>query len=411
VLATARSRRPGLIAGGLGAGVAVGVSAWLYLWPALFPKPIVVETERARAQNVHLYYAVEATEISPKHEWKLGFDRAGVVAEADIKPGDKVKSGQMLARLKLNPREEKVLAALRGKAQDTEKKYLAATLESERLLKEINDRQAETTVTQEKIDQLQKDAPGKLAPAAARASFKKELAALKKTQATIVRELVQLRLRGPVVKNAQDKLSDGRAKAKSAEQAFIDRMGWAFLQAPAEALVKAQDLRVGSRVDDKSKPISLVDPSAVIVRLRTHDEQLLARPKGGAVRLTFGDAASADGQIVAVGADATSIEVADSEQRLAKAEAKTVRAIKETVEQAIVVGAGARLDAESAYVVEQNRAVRRTVHWLDLRGKDAIARDGLHLGDVVVIGPADVFSRLTENAKVVTGGAGAEAAP
>lgn len=104
-----------------------------------------IQTAVARQGNLTVF-ATGAGEVIAASELELGFDEAGTLTEALIKPGDKVTAGQALARLQTTKTQEDIdlaLAEARLNAitaqQDLDEIYESAQMDAAQALKDVED--------------------------------------------------------------------------------------------------------------------------------------------------------------------------------------------------------------------------------------------------------------------------------
>lgn len=397
ILTRARKRRGTLVAFVLfGAALGLGLR---YAWPMLAAPPPLVETDRVRAQKIQLTFEAEAVHFQPVREWQLSFDKAGTVAEVNAKVGDDAKKGQILARLLLAPRDEKALKALRDKSTKIEKQYLATTLELERLLAEQSDRQAQVQSKKDQLDELQKSFILKTATPAAKAQAKKDLVLAKKQFALMSRDLAKLRARSARPQKMKTVLEAARAAANEANDKFLQAQEGMVLRAPEDAKIAVVDIPVGSKVKDKALAVGLADETALKITWKTSDARLMQLSKGTGVRMLTPDGSPVDGQLLTVGKDPVT-QVPDPTHKLASADRKVLRLIRETLDNALVVSAAAKLGQDGSLVVEGEQVFHRKVEWIEVRGKDAIARSGVRVGEELVTGPQEMLLHLKDHDKV-----------
>ncbi len=396
VLAHAQKRR-GLILGLLAAGVVLGLG-FHYLWPLLAAPPPLVETERVRAQKVLLFFEAQVGKVEPRRQWDLNFDKAGTVAEVEVKPGDSVKKGQVLARLQLKPAQEKGLKAIRDRKTKTEKAALATSLEVERLLGQLTDKQAEAQSLKDKLDDLQKSFLLKTTTPQSRLQMKKDILAAKKLSMSADRELAKLRAHTAVPQRNKQKLEALQKSAAQSEEKFELAQEGLFIFAPDEGIVLRTDLRPGAKLKEHEGELVLADTTALRVHWKTSDPRLGKLQKGATVRVVFTDGTQIDAPLDSVGQDLV-VEVPDPDHKLASLDVKSMRLLREEIE-ALVVGATAKRGNDDGLVVEDGEVFHRKVEWVEVRGKDAIARSGLRAGDVMVTGPEDLLGKLKDHDKV-----------
>ncbi|MCC6807843.1 MAG: HlyD family efflux transporter periplasmic adaptor subunit [Deltaproteobacteria bacterium] len=405
----ARAKRPVmLIAGVLGFG-AIGFLGWMLVGKDAFNPPPAVETDKVRVQRVNLFFAGEAADIAPRKTRPLRFEKGGQAVEVLVRAGESVKQGQPIARLKLAAPEEKTLAGLRQKRQIAEKSSLGLALDIEKLQQELNKRNDEAATLKTSVDELSRSAGSK--PAAEKAAAKKELTAQKKKQAALKKDLAALKKKLATPQKALAKQQKAFEASKSAEMAFVAKQSAYFLRAPEDGVVTKIGIDPPTKVDDKTMIAVLADPSAVHVRFRLDDGRLRGLQKDQKVRLFVGDTVYPDAFIAASDDKGVTVEATDADGELGRADKAKVRLVRETIENALVVPAAARVAENAAYVVDHEYAVRRNVEWVEVRGKEAIARKGLQAGELVVVGPAQTVSGFSdERVRVQLSGRSAEAA-
>lgn len=388
------SRRFVGIAGAAGLVVIGFVGFMLFGRDLLNPAP-QVDVERVRVQpKMTLYFAAEPVEVTPRKIWAQRFDKGGQVVELLVRPGDVVKKEQALARLKLPPAQEKALAVVRQKRQTAEKASLSLQSEIDKLQQEVTKKNEEANSAKSELD-------GLLARAE-QAALKKDVAAAKKKQAAAKKALATLKKKLSVPQKNLQKQQKAFEAAKAAETAFIDKEGAAFLRASDEGLVHKVSVDQGAKVDEKTAVVLLADPSAVHVRFRLDDGRMRALQKDEKTKLVFGDALQADAFVVVADDKGVTVEVKDADGELAKAEKNTVRLVRETIENAFVASSAARVSEKSAYVIEHDFAVKKPVEWVEVRGKEAIAKKGLQAGELVVVGPPGLLKELSDDRVKVT---------
>jgi HlyD family secretion protein len=390
---TASSRRFIMI-GALVALVVVGFSGWEFFGRALLRPVLEVETDKVRVQRQHLFYDAEATDAGPQESFPHAFEKSGPVVDVIVKTGEQVKKGQVLARQRLSPAEEKQLATLRQKRQTAEKAFLAVTMEVEKATNEIAAKTEESEKTKKSVDELQRLIGVK--PPNERAAPKKELAQLKKSQASLKKDLATLKKKTTPAQKNQAKLKKGLDAAKASEDALEQKASWAFLHAVADGYITQIAVEPGAKVEAGASVVTVADTHTLRVRFKGPDRRLQQLLKDGRVKLFSRDAEIVEAKVSDVSAGAVFVEVADNDGAFGRADKKALKLVRETLEQAFVVSAGARIQDGQAYVVEGDEAVRRNVDWAEVRGGEAIARSGLKAGEVLVVGPDKIVPQLAE---------------
>jgi hypothetical protein len=288
---------------------------------------------------------------------------------------------------------------LHDKSTKIEKQYLATTLEVERVLAELSDRQAEVQTQKDHVDELEKNFILKTTTAAGKAQMRKETAAAKKQFAITQRDFDKMRARAARPQKLKAKLEAARTAAKQAEESFLLQQDGFFVRAPEDAKVAAVEMQVGSKVREKTTALKLADTSAIKVSWKTQDTRLAQLNKGTGVRMLAADGGVVDGQLLISGHEPVT-EIPDPDHKLASADKRALRLIRETLDNALVVAAAAKIGEDGALIVEGDQVFRRKVEWIEVRGKDAIARSGLRVGDILVVGPGDATQRLRDHDKV-----------
>ncbi len=363
---------------GTTAFVGVGFSGFMLFGKDLLNPPVVVDTEKVRIQKVTLYYASQAQEVLPRKLWPQRFDKGGQVVEILVRQGDVVKKGQPLVRMKLPAAAEKQLAIVRQKRQSAERATLGLQTDIEKLQQEAQKKGAEVDALKGEIDKASKKDAATLRKR--QAALKKEIAALKKRVATPQKLLAK-----------QQKVFDA---SKAAELAFVQKEGAAFLRAAEDGVVHKIDVSANEKVDDKQAVVVVADSSAVHVRFRLDDGRMRRLQKDEKVKLVYGANVFADAFVIVSDDKGVAVEAKDPDGELGKADRATVQLVREVVDGALLVPAAAKLSDHEAYVIENDFAVRRAVEWVDVRGKEAIAKKGLAAGERVVVGPASALKEL-----------------
>jgi multidrug efflux pump subunit AcrA (membrane-fusion protein) len=367
---------------------AIGFAGWTFVGKDLLNPPPVVSTEKVRTQKVNLYYTGEVLDVGPRKNVPLRFDKGGVVAEVLVRAGEVVKKHQPIARLKLSPADEKQLAILRQKRQSAEKSSLDLASTIDKLQADIKAKNDEVAALSERLKAEGKD--------------KTKAAPLKKKQASLKKDVAAIKKKLALPQKNQKKEQKAFEAARAAETAFANKAGSAFLEAPDDGTISKLGIEAGAKAEEKTVIATLADPSAVHVRFKVGDGRMRTLPKDAKLKLVFGDGMQTDAFVVSADEKALVVEAVDGEGELAKAEKTSFKLVRETIEAALIVNVAARVSESAAYVIENGYAVRRPVEWVEVRGKEAIARKGLQVGELVVVGPAATLQTMNEPRERVT---------
>ncbi len=394
---------------GLAGFLALGFVAWELVGRDLLRPPLPVETDKVRVQRVHLFYDAQAAEVAPRRSETYAFEKNGVLAEMLVKVGAHVSEGQIIARQKLSPADEKSFAQLSQKRQAAERAFLGQSLEVDKLNGQIAAKEQEADKLKDQADDLQKELASK--PPNERAAQKRDIAALRKREAGLRKDAAAIKKRAAGPQKALAKLKSTFDQARNAEQALVQKSQGAFLRATAEGNVAEISAEVGKKIEASQPVLIVADKSALRIVFKGADRRLQALEQDTKIMLLHGDGDLAEGHISERTGDGAVIEVPDADGAIAEVDKKSLKVVRETLENALVVPAGAHVSASHAYVVEDGIAKRRPVEWVEVRDNEAIARSGLSQGEVVVIGPDNATAQLkTEHVEVELSARGLETA-
>lgn len=354
----------------------------------LFPPQKQVTLDRVRTQKTNVYFSVQAVERAPKRQWSLKFGKPGTVTELVAKTGETVKAGKIVARLQLPAAQEKAFKVAHAQRLTLEKTFIALSLQVERDLAIVNDKQAAVQVLKANLE------------SARTAGQRREAAAFEKRIVLANKELAKLRAQTLKPRQLKDKIDKQVKAAVQAEDKLVAASEWAFLRAPQDAVVAKVDFRLGGKASEASE-LLLVDRSALHLTFTGNDVRLQGAQKGGGAKVTTGLGSVVTGTLLDLQPNKFVVEVGTSLEEFAKGEVGDIRWLKETVNDALVVPASAKQGEDWLWTVSGGRAYKQKVVWLDARGKDAFIRSGVKTGDLVIAGPEDIWPALQEGDHVV----------
>jgi multidrug efflux pump subunit AcrA (membrane-fusion protein) len=317
-----------------------------------------------------------------------------------VKRGDKVRAGQLLARL-----ESRDLAAAaqdsKGAYDQAQAAYAIATAST--LPEEIQKAQGDTKAGKEALDAEQKlyDSRQDLYKQGALPRKDLDQAGVALTQARNQYELAQRHLDALMAVSKQQELKAAAGQLESAKGKYLGadaQLSYTEIRSPIDGVVTDRPLYPGEMAAAGTPLLTVMDTSSVIARAHIPQEQAALLKLGDKATITVpGEEDPIEGKVTVVSPaldpNSTTVEVwvqaKNPKGRLRPGTSVQISMLSRTIPNAVVIPSAALLTAPDGgnYVMlagSDNRAHQKTVKTGVRQGDDVQILDGIAEGDRVV---------------------------
>jgi HlyD family secretion protein len=327
-------RKAWLALAGLVILVAGGYAVYRILSPSPADTATTPQIQTAVARRGDLTVSANGVgKVVAASELSVGFDESGTLSELLVNVGDKVKSGQVLARLNTNQSEQDIALALAEARlnvitaqQNLDDIYSSAEMDAANALKAVED-------AQEALEDLQntdlKIAQAHQAVAEAEQAVKEAERAYYNTRATASQSMIDAAYADLVL--AEDKLKDAQDKFNDYANKPDDNLTKANLQLRLSSAQNTYDKALqyynaltgtGSELDQEKTAADLAAAQANLVVAQKEYERVKDGPSPGDIALAEAEPAAAQTKYETLKNGPDPAEIALAEATLADAQSK-----------------------------------------------------------------------------------------
>ncbi|MEJ2708576.1 MAG: HlyD family efflux transporter periplasmic adaptor subunit [Anaerolineales bacterium] len=327
-------RKTWLVLAGLVILAAGGYAAYRILSPSPAETTTTPQVQTAVARRGDLTVSASGVgKVVAASEISVGFDESGTLAELLVNVGDKVKSGQVIARLNTNQSQQDIALALAEAQlnvitaqQNLDDIYSSAQMDTANALKAVED-------AQEALDDLQntdlKIAQANQAVAEAEQAVKEAERAYYNMRATASQSMIAAAYADLVL--AEDKLKDAQDKFNDYANKPDDNLTKANLQLRLSSAQSAYDKALqyynaltgtGSELDQEKTAADLAAAQANLVVAQKEYERVKDGPSPGDIALAEAELATAQAKYETLKNGPDPAEIALAEATLADAQSK-----------------------------------------------------------------------------------------
>ena len=380
------------------------------------PKEPIVGVQVVPAKKATIEQTVKSEAILfPLAQSSIGPKISAPVKAFYVKRGDKVRAGQLLARL-----ENSDLAAAaqdnKGAYEQAQAAYAIATAST--LPEEIQKAQGDTKAAKEAFEAEQKlyDSRQDLYKQGALPRKDLDQAGVTLTQARNQYELAQRHLDALMAVAKQQELKAAAGQLESAKGKYLGaeaQLSYSEIRSPINGVVTDRPLYPGEMAAAGTPLLTVMDTSSVVARAHIPQDQAALLKLGDKASITVpGEEEPIDGKVTVVSPaldpNSTTVEVwvqaKNPKGRLRPGTSVQISMLSRTIPNSVVIPAAAVLTAPDggSYVMlagSDNRAHQKTVKTGVRQGDEVQILDGVAEGDRVVASGA---YGLPDNTKIRT---------